>query len=220
MNIIFDYFTKENINDCKNIIKQSNKLTDNDILLFLTIFKEFYFTYPNQIIDPQFSNIIFRLFEKKEHKKDYNKKKIDTFLLNFNGDEIFVTIPLFYQSHWSLAIFIKQYKILIHFDSIENYHKNYLEKILCYLVKMKIDIDKLSYINTPFQEGSWQCGYYLLMFNYLFLRVYHERINNKEDEFEFIKRIQVKLEKYKNIINFKNTLEKTLDIILNYNFSV
>lgn len=219
MEIIFEYFTKENIIDSKNRINQSNKLTDNDIFLFLTIFKEFYFTYPNKILDPQASNVIFNLFEKKEHKKDFNQKKINSFILNFTGEEFFVTIPLFHQYHWSLAIFIKQYKIIIHFDSIENYHKNYLEKILCYLVKMNINLKKLSYINSSQQKGSWQCGYYLLMFNYLFLRVYHERINNKENEFEFIERIQFKLEKYQNIINFKNTLEQTLDIILNYNYN-
>ena len=206
--------TKENIINCQNSLKNSLKLNDIDILLFLYIFKEFYFNYPNTFIDSQSTTIIVNIFTTKENKELKHQKKLNSYLNHFKGDELFVTIPLFYQSHWSLAIFIKKFNIILHFDSIKGYHTNFINQLVIYL---GFEIKQLIFIKTPIQKGSWECGYYLLMFNYLFLLVYHET-DNDDNENDFIKRIEDKLTQYQQINGFKETLLKTLDIILIYNY--
>lgn len=209
--------TKENIINCQNSLKKSLKLNDIDILLFLYIFKEFYFNYPNTFIDSQSTSIIVNIFTIKENKELKYQRRLNSYLNHFKGDELFVTIPLFFQNHWSLAIFIKKFNIILHFDSIKDYHKNFINQILTYLLELGIEIKQLIFIKTPIQKGSWECGYYLLMFNYLFLLVYHEK-NDDYNENDFIKRIEDKLTQYQQIIGFKETLLKTLDIILIYNY--
>lgn len=209
--------TKENIINCQNSLKKSLKLNDIDILLFLYIFKEFYFNYPNTFIDSQSTSIIVNIFTIKENKELKYQRRLNSYLNHFKGDELFVTIPLFFQNHWSLAIFIKKFNIILHFDSIKDYHKNFINLILTYLLELGIEIKQLIFIKTPIQKGSWECGYYLLMFNYLFLLVYHEK-NDDYNENDFIKRIEDKLTQYQQIIGFKETLLKTLDIILIYNY--
>jgi Ulp1 family protease len=210
--------SKENIINCQNSFKNSFKLNDIDILLFLYIFKEFYFNYPNSFIDSQSTSIIDNIFKTKENKELKNQRKLNSYLNHFKGDQLFVTIPLFFQNHWSLAILIKKFNIILHFDSIQGYHKNSINQLVIYLLELGVEIKQLIFIKTPIQKGSWECGYYLLMFNYLFLLVYHERNDDAENENDFIERIEDKLTQYQQINGFKETLLKTLDVILIYNF--
>jgi len=160
------------LKNCKDIIMNepptNRKLKDNDILILLNIFIQNLTKSDCDIIDSCFTSIIFSLLEKNE----LNNKNLKIFIDKFIECKEILVLPLFYHSHWSLAIFIKHLNVLIYFDSIKNYHYTFIKKI-CEYLKEKLFIESYQ-IETINQNGYWECGYYLLMFFYLFLTIYNE----------------------------------------------
>jgi hypothetical protein len=173
------HFSLDDLQNCKNrIINESTtdrRLKDNDILMILNIFITNLTKTNCIIIDSCFTPIIFNLLEKNE----YDNRNLKIFIDNFKECKEILVLPLFYQNHWSLSIFIKHLNCLICFDSINNYHFSFIEKISEYLNE-KLFI-KTYQIETIIQKGYWECGYYLLMFFYLFLTIYdhHKTIDQK-----------------------------------------
>ena len=184
----------------------NRRLKDNDILMILNIFIKNLTKTDCNIIDSCFTSIIYNVLDKNEL---YNKN-LKTFIDKFIECKEILVLPLFYKSHWSLAIFIKHLNILIYFDSIKNYHLTYIEKIGKYL-KEKLFIESYQ-IETINQNGYWECGYYLLMFFYLFLTIYNEF--KPIDKKILLKLVQIKCSYDK--ININTFIESLIQIIEYY----
>jgi len=198
------------LKNCKDIILDESpnirRLKDNNILMLLNIFITNLTKSDCVIIDSCFTSIIFNLL----YKNEYNNRNLKIFIDNFIECKELLVLPLFYNLHWSLAIFIKSYNILIYFDSIKNYHFTFIEKISDYLKEnLFIKIYKIETIN---QKGYWECGYYLLMFFYLFLTIYNEF--KSIDKKKLLNLIQIKCSYEK--IDINTFIESLLQIIEYY----
>src|SRR4029079_14219089 len=156
--------------------KLIEKLNDNDILMLLQLFHKIHGSSSNNIkiglIDSQLSKIIMNDYL---NNKETNVKTLQTFLNYFSYNYDIITIPLCSNSHWSLVLYIKLYDNLFYIDPFNKYHQNYINKFYEMLIKQNITIKNMINIKTINQEGDWECGYYVIMFFHLSIRLYQQR---------------------------------------------
>jgi hypothetical protein len=211
-------------------ISSKKNLTDEDILFIISILTKCKSFTSNDlyVID----TLSLTSFMNKIQMKDISKTDqrlvsvFKDFFSEKRGYKIIV-IPLFNQYHWSLAIYIRIFGTIIHFDSIEGFHEDYfikLKKILKYhkIVKLRNIFHGLEEksIKTNKQIGSWECGYFMLMYYYVFIS-YFEKYNCNIDDTSyllFIKNMTMTINmicKQENIDSFVNALTKIININLN-----
>lgn len=200
-------FKFSDINNCKLRIEKRLNLIENDILLLLTIFTNNIMldSYLNLIIDSQLTSIIYNIYIKNEYNNKNNNKKILYFKEYFNNE--IVTIPICFNYHWSIIIYIKELKLLFHIDSILNYHLKYFYKFIEIInCNLNIELNEIIILNSIKQKGTWECGYYLILFFYLFIKNY----NN--DNKNFLNQFKIDLLKEYDINLFINCLNQLLDL--------
>jgi hypothetical protein len=176
-------FTNNQISDCyhkliKNyhrLINRNNHiemLNDNDILLLLQVLINVHHTIKIGLIDSQLSSLIMNDYL---NNKETNVKTLDTFLEYFIHKYDILTIPLCFKTHWSLIIYIRLYDKLIYLDSLNNYHCNYINKFYSMLKTYNINIKDLVYVKSIKQDDNWECGYYIIIFFHLSIRLFNQR---------------------------------------------
>jgi len=86
-----------------------------------------------------------------------------------------ILLPIYNSSHWSLLALIKDNQ-WYHFDSLYGYHKTYISHIFNQFQYYQI-IPMNSICLTTFkgiivrQKGSWECGYFVIMYALLLLNI-------------------------------------------------
>lgn len=162
-----EVFNKEDYEITIFNISNSQQLTDSNILLTLTILKDYVFNEILHIImDSQFVYNIINMDLTNNDQSNIKKKAL--FKSYFETNDILI-IPLFYHNHWSLCIYIKNENTLLHFDSISKRHNTYIIKFIKRTKELNIHIKHYKKIPTINQDGIWECGYYILMYYYIFM---------------------------------------------------
>jgi hypothetical protein len=196
------------IHTCYNrILINNQRLFDDDILIILQSFIKLHNNIRIGLIDSQLSALIMNNYL---NDKETNKKTLDYFLKYFSYKYDIVTIPLFYRSHWSLVLYIRLYDYLLYLDSNNNYHKFYFNNLCEMLYKQNININYKIHIDSVIQEGDWECGYYIIMFFHLCLRIYTQKQYFGKEQ--FIGFIESSLSRKFNINNFKTVLNQIIYI--------
>lgn len=103
-------------------------------------------------------------------------------------------LPLYGEKHWSLLVRIPHVKCWLHFDSIGGYHLAYAKtvahKIDCDIYHKNIedtrdekDVYEFIYFkDVPRQDGSWECGIYLLMYAYTMIHYSNTFVLSDDDD--------------------------------------
>lgn len=92
-----------------------------------------------------------------------------------------VLMPLVLRSHWSLLVFIPSFRGYIHFDSIDGYHRSYVNELLLLLDDTKrYRVLPLHTNAHSQQDGDWECGFFLLMNAFVFIHMKSEVIQSEE----------------------------------------
>lgn len=119
------------------------------------------------LVDPGFLSLYMT--------SDSPSKHVTTMKHFFRGDKQkpVVVLPINDSDHWSLLIYFARYTTFYYFDSLDEYHNDYIEKILSKFVSDSIIVDiattKLTTITSECQSFNYECGQYVFMFIYAFL---------------------------------------------------
>lgn len=120
------------------------------------------------LIDPGFLSLYMKT-------NDSQSKHVTTMRHFFRGDKQkpVVIMPIHHSEHWSLLIYFARYTTFYYFDSLDEYHNDYVENILSKFVTDSVIKDvattKLTTIKSETQSFNYECGQYVFMFLYAFL---------------------------------------------------
>lgn len=192
MNIKNLQFTKEQFNNCRYRLTNKIRLKDDDLLILLEIIIKIITKREDIfIIDPLVSEQILN------YKS--NEKTIKLFLNYFKNNNIaLIIIPLFNNNHWSLSLYNRMTKRLLHMDSIINYHHLFFNNLYDYLIKNNIKISEPLKYDSINQKEDWECGYFVILFFYIYLKNY---INKDFNEL------------YQPLLNYQNI---NIEYFINY----
>jgi hypothetical protein len=203
MDIEGEWFPKT-INDLSN----RSKLTDINIIMIMSILKKFNFkNIRHSIIDSLFTPIIFKIIENREY--NLKKSQIEKFKAYFNNNDI-VIIPIYYDDHWSLLIYIKKDNTIIHFDSAPISHHDYVHKLMCHIKLINIHIKHKKKLPIITQNGRWECGYNIIMYYVIFMTNYglKDYINDIIEKIK-ISNIQLFIDTLQELMNYHHSIYKT-----------
>jgi len=100
--------------------------------------------------------------------------------------DLLVILPLHHDGHWSLLATRHAWLQWYHSDSIRDYHRDRVVKVLECLHRLCIHREKGSriffYDNMPEQPPSYKCGHYLLFYAFVFVRTLSTSTDQKESE--------------------------------------
>lgn len=114
----------------------------------------------------------------------------------FRGDkqQPVTLIPVHHDDHWSLLIYVARYTTFYYLDSLSEYHREYVVKLMRKMmtdgVIANIDSTRVTTITSECQENSYECGQYLFMFVYAFL-VQYKQAQQQQDVQSFADQLQV-----------------------------
>lgn len=121
------------------------------------------------LLDPGFIPIYMRSNEMKPR---------NTMARYFIGDRqrSITVIPIHNNDHWSLLVYVSRLNVFYHFDSLDEYHDEYIVSIIKKMVADQIitattDTQLVS-IENEGQVSNYECGQYLFMFLYAFFTRY------------------------------------------------
>lgn len=103
-------------------------------------------------------------------------------------------MPLWYEEHWSLLVYLPEANQWLHCDSLPGdggRHKRYVVHLQKHLHQLNLfdmtHAQCLFYENLPRQNNPFECGQYVLFYLFVILKNAHLRIE------EFLTRIQLEL---------------------------
>ena len=175
----------DNDDDIIDRIRTKQKLNASHIMDVLDLFIRAYSTSIS-LLDPGFVTLYMG-------EGEGVTKQRDTMMRYFSGDKqrVVTIIPVHHMDHWSLVIHVTLYNTFYYFDSMGEYHNEY---IMCMMSKFVSDgiinnlaTTRITTIVSECQSHSYECGQYLFMFVYAFLVQY----NVVKGILDFDERLQV-----------------------------
>lgn len=171
--------------DVIDSIRAKQKLNASQLTYVIDLFINAYAdkTTPVSLIDPGFLALYMK---EKEAGKNHA-----TMMRFFKGDKAkpITIIPIHDKEHWSLVVYLSRHTTFFYFDSLEEFHVNYVTRFINKLVFDNIVTDlentMLTTIVSEQQAYSYECGQYVFMFlSSLFILYNNTRPTNKGPRFE------------------------------------
>lgn len=199
----------EVIRELSDRLRSEVKLNAENIVYIIEVFVNSMFEGCNciSIVDPGFLPLYMKSYNsncKKKRKLNHEeseqtieKRKItmasyfndtdyDTngkVSCNFYNHKSITVIPIHDEEHWSLLVYFNDFKTFYHFDSLDPYHSDYVTNVLHKIVTDEIikDTDNTNVIPVALdrQKYAFECGHYVFMCLYGFLKVVLAMNSNK-----------------------------------------
>ena len=176
--------------ECLELLSKNERLNAENIIYIMNLlidnmFPEKYIV----LIDPGFIPLYIKrrinTVNNDSHYVIEKRKDIMRYYFDhhqMNEYHYITVIPIHNNDHWSILIYLNKHRIFYQFDSLSPYHNEYIGLFITSLVRDNIiDAHKttLRRIKTIQQIADFECGQYIIMYLYSFLKVIM-MISNKE----------------------------------------
>lgn len=191
---------EEEEKDIVDVLRAKQNLNDNHVLYILNLFIDSMFGNEAciAIIDSVFTALYMKkkrtaketdvVIERRRRSMavyfDRSDYSVDNRVINnIKRHKSVTVIPIHTNNHWSLLVYFNDHRQFYHFDSFDHCHHDYVIDVIDKLVTDKIIVDvhntKITVLDSTPQVDSYECGQFVAMFLYAFLKVIQNENNNR-----------------------------------------
>jgi hypothetical protein len=141
--------------------------------------------YDVSLIDPTLLNLNFN------YSPHTSRKNLESLRREISLATKIMLMPLWYEEHWSLMIYLPSLNQWLHCDSLTGRHRRYVTHLQKHLHQLNLcdmtNIQCLSYESLSQENNPYECGQLVLFYIFVILKNAHLSMK------EFLIRIQIEL---------------------------